>query len=50
MLGPLVGTALLANDLKTPYVVSAGLTALVIPLAVSLARREGSESLTPPGV
>jgi MFS family permease len=39
-LGPLVGTALLANDLTTPYLVSAGLMALVLPLAIALARSE----------
>lgn len=39
-LGPLVGTALLATDLTTPYLVSAGLTALVLPLAIYLARSE----------
>jgi len=40
-LGPLVGTVLLARDLVTPYLVSAALTALAIPLAVALAREEG---------
>jgi MFS family permease len=41
-LGPLIGTALLATNLTTPYLVSAGLTALALPLAISLARRERS--------
>jgi MFS family permease len=40
MLGPLVGTALLASDLTTPYLVSAGLLALALPLAFSLALEE----------
>ena len=40
MLGPLVGTALLASDLQTPYLVSAGLTALALPLAIDLAMQE----------
>jgi MFS family permease len=39
-LGPLVGTALLADNLTTPYLVSAGLLALGAPLAVGLARQE----------
>jgi MFS family permease len=39
-LGPLVGTALLANDLTTPYLVSAALTTLTLPLAISLAQKE----------
>jgi MFS family permease len=39
-LGPLVGTALLATDLRTPYLMSAALTASVLPLAIGLAWRE----------
>jgi len=39
-LGPLVGTALLASSLTTPYLVSAGLVLLAAPLAVHLASRE----------
>ncbi len=42
-LGPLVGTALLATDLTTPYLLSAGLTALVLPLALRLAWAERQE-------
>ena len=40
MLGPLVGTTLLASDLMTPYLVSAGVTALAMPLAIGLALEE----------
>jgi hypothetical protein len=44
MLGPLVGTALLASNLTTPYLVSAGLTALAVPLAIGLAVDESRAS------
>jgi MFS family permease len=44
MMGPLVGTALLAGDLHTPYLLAAGLTALVLPLAIGLASDERKES------
>jgi MFS family permease len=50
MLGPLVGTALLASDLTTPYLVSAGLTALALPLAIGLAagERRAADSVLAP--
>jgi MFS family permease len=39
-LGPLVGTALLAKNLTTPYLVSAGVVLLAAPLAIRLAVKE----------
>jgi len=42
-MGPLVGTALLASNLTTPYLVSAALMLLVVPLAIRLARNERRE-------
>jgi MFS family permease len=43
-LGPLVGTALLASNLTTPYLVSAALATLAAPLAFRLAKAEKSQS------
>lgn len=40
MLGPLVGTTLFANDIALPYLLTAGLVACAIPIALSLARIE----------
>ncbi|MGE0786304.1 MAG: MFS transporter [Sandaracinaceae bacterium] len=51
MVGPLVGTALLADDTASPYVGSAALVALFVPLAgwlVALERRRGGRVVGPP--
>ncbi len=40
MMGPLVGTALLANDLTTPYLLATGLAVLAMPLAMGLSSDE----------
>jgi MFS family permease len=39
-LGPIVGTELLAHGSATPYLLSAGLLVLVLPIALWLGRRE----------
>ena len=44
MLGPLIGTALLAGDSHLPYLVTAGLLACTVPVAVWLATRRAAPS------
>jgi MFS family permease len=39
-LGPLIGTAILAHDMRTPYLVAAALTASALPLAAGIALKE----------
>ncbi len=45
-LGPLVGTALLARDLETPYLSTAALLALSLPFAIRLALDERAKVTT----